>query len=169
MAVVNRPAIPSPPPRTVNRDIHAELVARAHRWLRSRCTISFPELVTIAMENPDGWGYGGDGSILVECKATRADFLADRKKFFRRNPAHGMGNLRYFLCPPDLIQPVELPEKWGLLYCMPKTIKVVVKAMPQDCNLMAERTLLASVVRRCALRWPIHEIQDVGTMPGKRA
>ncbi len=146
---------------------HADLVARGLKWLENRCTIAFPELVTAAGETPDGWGFGGDGSILVECKATRSDFLADAKKYYRRRPAFGMGNLRYYLCPPGLIRPEELPEAWGLLYCLPKQIKVVVKARPQEANLDAERRLLASVVRRCALRWPIHQVQDMETMPGR--
>ena len=142
---------------------HAELVARGLRWLENRCTIAFAEICTSAMEIPDGWGYGGDGSVLIECKATRSDFLSDAKKYYRRRPQAGMGNLRYYLCPPGLIRSEELPEAWGLLYCMPKTIKVVVKARPQEANLQRERALLASVVRRCAIRWPIHEIKDMAT------
>lgn len=142
---------------------HAELVARGLKWLENRCTIAFAELSTAAMEIPDGWGYGGNGSVLIECKATRSDFLADAKKFYRRQPKAGMGNLRYYLCPQGLIQPEELPEAWGLLYCLPKQIKVVVKARLQHANLQHERIFLASVVRRCAIRWPIHEIMDMDT------
>lgn len=139
---------------------HSELVCRALKWATPRTSFSFAELCTYAGEFPDVWGMGGSGSILIECKASRSDFLVDGKKWFRRNPEQGMGNLRYFMCQPDLIRPEEIPEKWGLLYCLPKTVRVVVKALPQEAALERERSFLSSIVRRCALRWPIHEIQS---------
>lgn len=146
---------------------HKELVERGLRWLEGRCTFALAEIVTIAGEAPDGYGWGAEGSILIECKASRSDFLADAKKHFRRRPENGMGNCRYYLCTPGLISAEELPESWGLLYCLPKIVKVVVKARCQEANLEAERTMLASVIRRCAIRWPLREIQDVDTMPKK--
>lgn len=143
---------------------HAELVARALKWVRNQCIIAFPELVSMNYEIPDVWGYGRGRSILIECKATRADFLADQKKVFRREADMGMGNYRFFMCPPDLISAEEIPAAWGLLYCREKIIKKVKMAQHQPANMLAERQLLASVVRRCALRWPIHEIQDINTL-----
>lgn len=138
---------------------HAELVERALKWASSRTSFAFAELRTFAGEFPDVWGMGGDGSLLIECKAYRSDFLADAKKWFRRHPEKSMGNVRYYICPPDMISPAELPESWGLLYCLPRTVRVVVKAKPQTANLYNERVFLASIVRRCSLRWPISEIQ----------
>ncbi|MGE4296810.1 MAG: hypothetical protein AB7E47_02175 [Desulfovibrionaceae bacterium] len=163
MAIIrkNTAALPVAPTKKRSDTAHAALVERGLRWLRNRCSVAFAELVTIAGEIPDGWGYSADGSILVECKATRSDFLADAKKIYRRLPEKGMGNHRYFLCPPDLIKPEELPASWGLLYCYPKQIKVVVKAKSQPANLVAERTLLVSLVRRCALRWDITDVQKM--------
>src|SRR5664279_4532997 len=62
------------------------------------------EFATAADENPDviGWVPGAD-SVLIECKLTRADFLRDATKAVRRNPRAGMGQRRYYLCPPDVI------------------------------------------------------------------
>lgn len=54
-----------------------------------------------------------DGTVLVECKVSRADFLADKAKPHRH--AGGVGNWRYFLAPEGLIAPDELPAKWGLV------------------------------------------------------
>ena len=139
---------------------HSELVARGLKWAQRRTSFAFAELSTFAGEFPDVWGMGGDGSLLIECKASRSDFLADAKKWFRRSPELGMGNIRYYLCPPNMISPAELPESWGLLYCLPKTIRVEVKAKPQEANLKTERLFLASIVRRCALRWPVDKIQE---------
>lgn len=52
---------------------------------------------------------------MIECKASRSDFLADRKKKFRVDPALGMGDARLFLAPPGIIRAADLPAGWGLL------------------------------------------------------
>ena len=98
---------------------HADLVKKAERWLLNtkRCAFVFTELVTIASEIPDAIGFRDMGvSMLVECKATRADFLSDYKKYHRREPQAGMGAYRFYMCPSGLIKPDELPDKWGLVY-----------------------------------------------------
>lgn len=56
------------------------------------------------------------GTVVLEAKTSRSDFLADRKKPHRMQPDTGMGKWRYYICPTDLIKPNELPEKWGLIY-----------------------------------------------------
>ncbi|OGU23745.1 MAG: hypothetical protein A2580_17820 [Hydrogenophilales bacterium RIFOXYD1_FULL_62_11] len=74
-------------------------------------------------EIPDamGWRHAGfqDGTVIVEAKVSRADFLADMRKSHRSDPAKGMGKWRYYLCPEGLIQPEELPPRWGLIYALP--------------------------------------------------
>lgn len=61
--------------------------------------------------------YGWDvGSVVLEAKTSRSDFLADRKKPHRINPETGMGKWRYYICPNNLIKIEELPDKWGLIY-----------------------------------------------------
>ena len=67
---------------------HAQLVAKAVRWLRSyRCGVVLSEQACVSGEMPDaiGWKHGCH-SVLVECKVTRGDFLADRAKPFRQKP-----------------------------------------------------------------------------------
>ena len=68
-------------------------------------------------EIPDAIGYRQigyrDGTVIVEAKVSRADFLADQKKPHRI--AGGMGNWRYFIAPAGLLLPSELPPRWGLL------------------------------------------------------
>jgi hypothetical protein len=99
---------------------HSLLVKRAEHWLLNTvgCGFVLMELVAALGEIPDAIGWKYSDSYLVECKATRSDFLSDGKKWFRRHPEYGMGNYRYYLCPPDLIKPKELPECWGLLYAL---------------------------------------------------
>lgn len=129
---------------------HADLVQRAGAWLRSKgCGMVFLEMVTLNSEIPDaiGWRDSGRTSYLVECKATRADFLADKNKGFRRAEASALGRFRYYLCPPGLIREDELPARWGLLYCHPKTVQIVRGRDPKRWNdageWMHENTSLA--------------------------
>ena len=61
-----------------------------------------------------GWRY--DCSVVVECKTSRADFLADQKKPHRVDPAKGAGVFRYYMCPEGLIDFSERPPGWGLIY-----------------------------------------------------
>ena len=96
---------------------HSTLVEMGVRWLSRQCSVVLYEFAAEADENPDviGWAPGA-GSVLIECKLTRSDFLRDAIKTVRRNPRAGMGQRRYYLCPSDLIQVKDLPPKWGLLW-----------------------------------------------------
>lgn len=114
---------------------HAELVTRAGAWLKAMgCPIVFTEMVTLWHETPDaiGWRNSGGESLLVECKVSRSDFLADKNKSFRCGIVPGMGRFRYYLCPPGMIKPTDLPPRWGLLYCQPKKIEIVVGRHPRS-------------------------------------
>lgn len=105
---------------------HASLCAIAARWLRRShsagghgCQIAFTECHNGDGEAPDAIGFRAvgwcDGSVVVECKATRGDFLADARKPHRVTPDAGMGRWRYYLAPEGLIDVAELPPGWGLL------------------------------------------------------
>jgi hypothetical protein len=61
-------------------------------------------------------GDSHDGSVVVEVKTSRSDFLADFKKPHRSGDTVGIGMYRYYMCPEGVIRPDELPERWGLLY-----------------------------------------------------
>lgn len=98
---------------------HADLVARAASWLRNtrRCGVVLTECSGGGHEIPDaiGWRSGGRVSTLVECKASRADFLRDGKKWHRRHgDVVGIGQERFYFAPPGLIRVEELPAGWGL-------------------------------------------------------
>ncbi len=146
---------------------HTELTIRAEKWLVNSvgCNFAFRELGSFSSEIPDAIGWReGWVSHLVECKTSRSDFLSDKKKWHRRNPDMGMGRYRYMMCPKDLIQPEEVPEGWGLLYVLPKTIRKVKKAEIQKNNHKAEMTLLVSALRRVHLRGDLSKIYDNGTL-----
>lgn len=105
---------------------HAELCTIASRWLKvpnSRgghgCQIAFTEarIGQAGGEIPDTLGFRISGwlggSVMIECKTSRSDFLADAKKPHRKHL--GMGRWRYYMCPEGIITPSELPPRWGLL------------------------------------------------------
>lgn len=94
---------------------HSDLITHAAKWLSSRCAVVITDMTHAGSETPDAIGWSSRASILIECKASRADFLADRQKSFRRVPNQGMGAYRYFCTPAGLIKAGELPEGWGLL------------------------------------------------------
>src|SRR6202048_1683895 len=84
---------------------HAKLVSMAVRWLRRyRCGVVLSEQACVSGEMPDAIGWKrACHSVLVECKVTRADFLADRAKPFRLKPENGVGCERFYLVPAALI------------------------------------------------------------------
>ena len=129
------------------------------RWLSRQCSVVLYEFATEADENPDviGWASRA-GSVLIECKLSRSDFLSDARKTVRRNPRAGMGQRRYYLCPPDLIQLNDLPPKWGLLWATKGQVIVKREARGHpERNLAAEVGFLSSMLRRAQIR--------IGTRP----
>lgn len=146
------------------RSPHAELVALGAKWLRTQCRCStvLSELraFTPTGECPDVVGWRSDYSILVECKTSRGDFKADRKKPFRQNPSKGIGAFRFYLCPPGIIQPEDLPDHWGLLIAQGRRTRMVVgptgniwestinQAFRHQRNEEAEIAMLVSALRR---------------------
>lgn len=135
---------------------HKELVDRAFMYLRGgiNCSIVFKERVGSTSENPDAIGFSGGGSYLIECKASRSDFLADKKKIFRRHPEQGMGYKRYFMAPVGMFDPSEMPDGWGLLEVYPKARKYFPVESAKESkefferNLQAEVSYLVSAIRR---------------------
>lgn len=139
---------------------HADLVRIAERWLwggARSCHVVFREFVTYAGEVPDAIGFDGSHSIVVECKASRADFRADVRKWHRRN-GQGMGTLRFYLTPKGMVEPSEVPPGWGLLETSGGRMRMVKRAQPREPDLRAERRLLVSGLRRLALRGHLPDV-----------
>lgn len=145
---------------------HNELVERAVKWLRDYgCGIVLSEQYCASGEVPDAIGWKGFcRSVLVECKISRADFLADAGKPFRVKPHEGLGCERYYLAPAGLIAPAELPPHWGLLECTGSTVRRAVKAGRVDLRsaggVMKEMNLLLASLRRVEVRIAPQTITD---------
>jgi hypothetical protein len=100
---------------------------------------------------PDAIGWHGGWTFLIECKASRADFKADASKSFRVNPAHGVGDFRYYLTTgPDIISEQDIPEKWGLLHLTPRGRVIVVRHAEhhEEKSYHAENELVIAAMRR---------------------
>lgn len=91
-----------------------------------------------APEIPDviAWNYRADCTV-IECKCNRKDFTHDISKPIRIAP-DALGRYRYYMAPPLMISPSELPTGWGLLEVTQSTIRKIVPA-PDHGNTNAKR------------------------------
>ena len=136
---------------------HAQLVERAVRWLRHyRCGVVLSEQACASGEMPDAIGWKrASHSVLVECKVTRADFLADRGKPFRLKPEQGVGCERFYLTPSGLLKREELPPGWGLLEVCGRAVEMVhpsAKNLRSATGFRYEMNLLLASLRRVEVR-----------------
>jgi len=144
---------------------HAQLVEKAVIWLRSyRCGVILSEQACASGEMPDAIGWKRlCHSVVVECKISHADFLADLHKPFRSKPHKGMGCERFYLIPAGLVRPDELPAGWGLLEVRNRKI---VMLQPSARNLRGpigfryEMNLLLASLRRVEVRIDPQSITD---------
>ena len=144
---------------------HTQLVNKAVRWLRSyRCGVVLSEQACVSGEMPDAIGWKqASHSVVVECKTTRADFLADREKPFRRKPERGVGRERFYLTPPSLIKIDELPTGWGLLEYRRGRIELLhpsAKNLRTAMGFRYEMNLLLASLRRVEVRIEPQSITD---------
>lgn len=144
---------------------HAQLVSVAVKWLRSyRCGVVLSEQACLSGEMPDAIGWKrACHSVLVECKVTRADFLADRSKPFRHHSEKALGCERFYLTPAGLVRVEELPRGWGLLEYRARKVEMVcpaAKNMRVSAGLRYEMNLLLASLRRVEVRIEPQSITD---------
>jgi hypothetical protein len=167
---------------------HDELIEIGRKWLikpyascadygHTGCAVVITEIVcnTWGGEQPDVLGFTNSKcrSILIECKTSRSDFRADKKKPFREFPEFGLGLQRWYLAPIGIIPIEELPEKWGLLEVAKGKIKVIKNAQIQKRNYESEIKILLSTMCRLNIL-PDNHIAikkyeaDIGFAPSKK-
>ena len=154
-------------PKPSHEARHAQLVERAVEWLRRhyKCGIILSEQYCATGEVPDVIAWKGFcKSVLVECKVSRADFLADAAKPFRQRPEEGMGCQRFYMAPAGMICPEELPKHWGLLELHRREVQLAVKPgrvdLRTEAGLMKEMNLLLASLRRVEVRIEPQSITD---------
>ncbi len=136
---------------------HALLIRKAVEWLRGyRCGVVLSEQACVSGEMPDAIGWKrACHSVVVECKVSRADFLADGAKPWRQNPETAVGCERFYLAPRALIRSEELPGGWGLLELHNRRIHVARpsrKNLRSDEGFRCEMNLLLASLRRVEIR-----------------
>ena len=144
---------------------HEKLVTAAVAWLRPYgCGVVLSEQSSASGETPDAIGWKrACHSVVVECKISRADFLADRAKSFRTKPEKGMGCERFYLAPAGLISPNEVPAGWGLLEPRGRELVQLIagsKKMRTAVGFRYEMNLLLASLRRVEVRIEPQSITD---------
>jgi hypothetical protein len=144
---------------------HAFLIRKAVAWLRSyRCGVVLSEQACASGEMPDAIGWKrACHSVVLECKISRSDFLADRSKPWRQKPEIAVGCERFYFAPRDLIRPEELPVGWGLLELHNRRIKTVRpsrKNLRSEEGFRCEMNLLLASLRRVEIRIEPQTITD---------
>lgn len=151
----------------MSTSLHQRLIGHAVTWLRRyyKCGIVLSEQYCSTGEVPDVIAWKGFcKSVLVECKVSRADFLADAAKPFRQKPEDGMGSQRFYLASAGVIRPDELPRHWGLLEVRNREVRMSVKPgrvdLRSEVGLMKEMNLLLASLRRVEVRIEPQTITD---------
>lgn len=144
---------------------HSQLVASAAEWLRKyRCGIVLSEQACVSGEMPDAIGWKrACHSVVVECKTSRADFLADQEKPFRQKPELGLGCERFYLTRAGLLQPKELPRGWGLLESIKGKVHIIQRSarnLRTAIGFRHEMNLLLASLRRVEIRIEPQTITD---------
>nr|BDD48324.1 hypothetical protein 2 [Candidatus Omnitrophota bacterium] len=125
---------------------HQEMVVKACKWLTNtrRClwVLAGRSAGYYFGEQIDAFGWDTHGeSHLIECKVSRSDFYADRKKPHRMYPGRGMGHYRWYMVPDEL-KKIQVPDHWGLVYIKNGRAFIRQKATGQPCNRQAEICML---------------------------
>jgi len=144
---------------------HSKLVEKAVAWLRRYgCSLVLSEQCCASGETPDAIGWKrGCHSVVVECKASRCDFLADKEKPFRVQPGIGMGCERLYLAPVGIIRADELPAGWGLLELRGREVALAHRPatdLRTARGFRCEMNLLLASLRRVEVRIEPQSITD---------
>ena len=111
--------------------LHKELKGRAVEYLFNKgCWVSMPEVECGYYGRYDAWGIKNDANLMtygIEVKVSKQDYRNNRYKERKLDDALTVyggvklenwipANLNYILCPAGLLQPEEIPKRYGLLW-----------------------------------------------------
>ena len=147
------------------------LVARELKYGRltfghyGKCKYVAVELNVYGAENTDVWASFCDCTAVIEVKTSRADFLADKQKYWRRpeSAKNQAGNFRCYLAPIGLLRVEEIPENWGLLEYSAHDKAIYMRKRPphNDAYNHADLVILQSILRREGFKEKIYNYRDV--------
>ena len=156
---------------------HDKLIEVGAKWLKSQhssgdnkslssvfrhsgCGVILKEFVSFEVSIPDVIGFNNHCSVVIECKVSHEDYIADLKKDHRAvDNLKQCGNYRYYLTLPEIIKPEEIKNGWGLLYYDGKVHIVKAPDYHNEPEIkVAEYSILYSVVRRASDKNQLEEI-----------
>lgn len=154
--------------------LHYQLCEEGAKWLKRRknCERSETpwkyiavEICVYGCENPDIWAFNGWSTIVVEVKTSRADFLNDSKKWWRRPGSEECiaGNYRYYLAPKGILRKEDMPPGVGLLEFNGERIERSVSAVRHSASNHADMIIMASILRREGFREGIYNYRGCPT------
>lgn len=154
---------------------HQDLVSKAAKWSASQgCVVVTTEVGSwYNREIPDALGWKVSPSVwstTIECKVSRSDFLVDAKKW-GRTAKKSVGRERWYLTPPGLLDPQEVPDGWGLLEISGRGLEVrryaSTWAFKDVIDYESELAILLSVCRRLGRVCPEGVSVKAYTIPTK--
>lgn len=133
-------------------EIHKHLKYLALRFLKEKCTdLVCPEVDFVnaySICDAVGLNFKRKEVRVVEVKATKADFIRDKKLFDPKTSYFYHAHYSYIMCPKDVIQPNEVPYGYGLIWVDEyDVIDVVKKPIKNTARL---KTLFDTTMKRAA-------------------
>lgn len=130
---------------------HREVINRSATWLMNQTSAKWRAMIilceptsyisTYGTEFPDVLGIDGEKSVNIEVKVSRSDFFNDKNKYHN----HPLGHYKIYACPTGLINPDEIPEKWGLLYINKRGGKLIKEPNAFTENVASFAPILANI------------------------
>lgn len=132
----------------------AQKIRTGIHWDVPKCPYSIVEPFSFCSdEQPDVFAWNYWTTVMIECKVSHADFLADLKKPFRVNPERGIGRHRFYCCPDGIIKEEEVPNGYGLLYVVDGKMKMIRKSERfERHNANGEIGIVTSIVKRNGIK-----------------
>lgn len=134
--------------------IHSHLKKLALYFLKTKVT----DLIAAEVEFNNAWSVADCVGLnlkrrevrVIEVKATKSDFLRDKKLFGDKTSYFYHAHYSYIMCPTDVIQADEIPHGYGLLWVDEyDNIEVVKKPIKNTARL---KTLFDTTLKRTCRR-----------------
>lgn len=134
------------------------LIDSGSKWLKNHpksvpipsCDVVVTNLTNFTSmgEKPDviGWCSWRSGGIVLDVVLSKEDLVIESSRWYRKVPSFGVGELRFFLCPENVLGAEDVLEDWGLLWCDGEgNIKAIKNARRQTAHSESEREILKEV------------------------
>lgn len=115
--------------------IHKKLKALSMKFLKEKCVdisareVKYKNMKSIA--DAVGINIKRREIRIIECKATKADYVRDKKLLDIDNSYYKHCNYFYLICPIDILQLDDVPKEYGLLWVDLNTNEIIVKRNPK--------------------------------------